>query len=267
MRLLLVEDSVRLRESLAEGLRREGYAVDVACDGEEGLWFATHHPYDVIVLDIMLPKLDGLSLLRRLRDGHDEHARAHVLLLTARDTVEDRVTGLRSGADDYLVKPFAFEELLARIEALVRRSNHAKNPLLRIDDLEIDTIARKATRNGREIELAAREYALLQFLALRRGQVVSRPEIESHLYDEQSERMSNVIDAAVYSLRKKIDVPGRVSLIRTRRGMGYVMQASSERTAQDDAPESELRESDRGGTEPGDLRARELEAGDLEMGA
>jgi len=232
-----VEDSPRLQRSLSLGLRREGYAVDVAGDGGEALWRATHHPYDVIILDIMLPALDGLSVLRKLRQTPGEVGTAHVLLLTAKDTVEDRVTGLRAGADDYLVKPFSFDELLARVEALIRRRHHAKNPVVSIGDLEIDTAARRVMRGGREIELAAREYALLQFLALRRGQVISRTEIESHLYDEQSERMSNVIDAAVYSLRKKIDLPGRPSLIQTRRGLGYVLQEPAADAQQpDNAP-------------------------------
>ena len=234
MRLLLVEDSPRLQRSLSTGLRREGYAVDVTGDGGEGLWCATHHPYDVIILDIMLPTMDGLEVLRKLRRSAGDAGGAHVLLLTAKDTVDDRVTGLRAGADDYLVKPFAFDELLARVEALVRRRHHAKNPTLVVDDLEIDTASRKVARGGREIELAAREYSLLQFLALRRGQVISRTEIESHLYDEQSERMSNVIDAAVYSLRKKIDVPGRPSLIQTRRGLGYVLQEPAAQPAADE---------------------------------
>jgi DNA-binding response OmpR family regulator len=225
--LLLVEDSVRLQRSLSTGLRKEGYAVDVTGDGAEGLWYATRNPYDAIVLDVMLPTLDGLTLLRRLRASGGQGADAHVLLLTAKDTVEDRVTGLRSGADDYLVKPFAFDELLARIEALTRRRHNAKNPVIAVDDLWIDTAARTVTRGGRAIELAAREYALLQFLALRQGQVVSRSQIEAHLHDERSELMSNVIDAAVYALRKKIDAPGRPSLIQTRRGMGYVLRPTA----------------------------------------
>lgn len=226
MRILLAEDSQRLQRALSTGLRREGCAVDLAGDGNSALWHATHHPYDVIILDLMLPGMDGLEVLRRLREaGGENGADTNVLVLTARDSVSDRVTGLRAGADDYLVKPFAFEELLARIQALVRRRHNVRNPTITIDDLSIDTAARKVTRGGQEIELAAREYALLEFLALRSGQVVSRSEIESHLYDEQADLMSNVIDAAVYALRKKIDAPGRPSFIQTRRGMGYMLQS------------------------------------------
>ena len=226
MRILLAEDSQRLQRALSTGLRREGCAVDIAGDGQSALWHATHHPYDVIILDLMLPGIDGLEVLRQLREaGPDKGGDANVLVLTAKDTVADRVSGLRAGADDYLIKPFAFEELLARIQSLVRRRHNVKKPVISIDDLAIDTAARRVTRGGQEIELAAREYSLLEFLALRAGQVVSRSEIESHLYDEQADLMSNVIDAAVYALRKKIDAPGKPSLIQTRRGMGYMLQA------------------------------------------
>jgi DNA-binding response OmpR family regulator len=183
------------------------------------------------VLDLMLPNVDGLSVLKQLREGGGEAADAHVLVLTARDTIADRVTGLRAGADDYLVKPFAFEELLARIEALVRRRHGAKNPKLVVADLVIDSASRSVNRAGRTIELSAREYRLLEFLAMRQGQIVSRSEIEAHLYDEQAEIMSNVIDAAVYSLRKKIDDPGQPSLIQTRRGLGYTLSAPSAASA------------------------------------
>jgi DNA-binding response OmpR family regulator len=224
MRVLLIEDSERLQRSVATGLRKAGYAVDVSGDGNEGLWYARSNAYDVIVLDLMLPGLDGLTLLRRLRQsGRD----AHVLILTAKDTVEDRVVGLRAGADDYLIKPFAFDELLARVQALARRQHWVKNPQVTIGGLRIDTSARTVWRGERQIELSAREYAVLEYLLLRQGQVVTRPEIEQHVYDERAELMSNVVDAAVYSLRKKIDVPGEPSLIQTRRGIGYVMQATS----------------------------------------
>jgi DNA-binding response OmpR family regulator len=228
LRVLLVEDSQRLQRSLSTGLRKEGYAVDAVGDGAEGFWYATHHAYDVIILDLMLPSLDGLSILKKLRNcGDDRAAAAHVLVLTAKDAVNDRVAGLKAGADDYLVKPFAFDELLARLEALTRRRHQLKNPTLCIDDLIIDTAARTVRRGADVIELSAREFALLHFFALRQGQVINRSEIESHLYDENAELMSNVIDAAVYSLRKKIDVPGRSSLIQTRRGMGYVLQGGT----------------------------------------
>jgi DNA-binding response OmpR family regulator len=220
MRLLLVEDSERLRRSVSEGLRRSGYAVDTAADGEEGLHLGRTENYDVIVLDIMLPKIDGLEVLKRLRDAEKN---THVLLLTARDAVPDRVAGLRAGADDYLIKPFAFDELLARIEALVRRQHDQKHPRIRVGAIEIDTTARLVRRGGNSIVLAPREYALLEYLALRRGQVVSRTEIEDHIYGMAADVMSNVVDSAVCALRRKIDDEGP-SLIQTRRGMGYVLQ-------------------------------------------
>ena len=222
MRVLLVEDSERLRHSIGTGLRRAGYAVDTTGDGEEGLWYALGNEYDVIVLDLMLPKLDGLSLLCRLRESGKD---THVLILTARDTVEDRVLGLRTGSDDYLVKPFAFDELLARVEALVRRAHGVKRPVIRVGDLEIDPAARAVKRSGAAIDLPPREFALLEYLAVRQGSVVTRAEVEAHVYDEHAEPMSNVVDAAIYALRKKIDRPGGQSLIHTRRGIGYVLQA------------------------------------------
>ena len=224
MRVLLVEDSERLRRSVGTGLRRAGYAVDDVSDGEEGLWRARGNEYDVIVLDLMLPKLDGLSVLRDLRAGGID---THVLILTARDAVEDRVCGLGAGADDYLVKPFAFEELLARVQALARRQHGIKRAVLRIGDLELDSTRRTLSRQGAAIDLPPREFALLEYLAMRRGQVVSRSQIEAHIYDDQAEPMSNVVESAVYALRKKIDPPGGRSFIQTRRGMGYVLDADA----------------------------------------
>ena len=219
MRILLVEDSTRLQTYVAKGLRRHGFAVDVAPDGEEGLFLAASGDYDVIVLDLMLPKLDGLSLLRQLRS---QNIGTHVLILTAKDTVDDRVKGLDDGADDYLIKPFAFEELVARIQALLRRSYGAKTPSLIFDDLEINMSLRRATKAGNPLDLRPREYSLLEFLALRSGEVVSRTEIECHIYDERVSPMSNVVDSAICSLRKMIDTPGGPSWIQTRRGMGYI---------------------------------------------
>ena len=221
MRVLLVEDSERLQRSVGTGLRKAGYAVDVTGDGEEGLWYARSNDYDVIVLDLMLPGLDGLSLLRRLRDAGKG---THVLLLTAKDTVEDRVRGLQTGADDYLVKPFAFDELLARVQALARRAHGVKRPVLRIGDLELDTVRKVVSRDGTLLDLPPRDFALLEYLAMRQGQVVTRSEIESHIYDDQVEPMSNVVEAAIYSLRKRLDRPGAAPLIHTRRGMGYVLE-------------------------------------------
>jgi DNA-binding response OmpR family regulator len=220
MRLLLVEDSPRLQRTLQAALRKSGYAVDAAGDGEEALWLATTHEYVAIVLDIMLPRRDGLSVLAELRRRGKS---THVLLLTARDTVADRVQGLRAGADDYLVKPFALEELLARIEALCRRACGTAQNELRVGDLEIDPVARRVRRAGQPIELTAREYSLLEYLARRRGHIVSRTEIEGQIYDGQVEPMSNVVDSAICVLRKKLGSASEIPLIHTRRGLGYVL--------------------------------------------
>ena len=220
MRVLLVEDFQLLRESLSQGLREAGYALDSAADGEEGLWYAQSNPYDVLILDLMLPKLDGLSLLRKLRE---KNAETHVLILTARDAPEDRVRGLDLGADDYLVKPFVFAELLARVRALVRRKYQVKAPVIRVADLEVDTSARLVRRAGRNIELSPREYVFLEFLAARAETVVTRSDIWDHLYDFNSEADSNVVEVFIAHLRKKIEAPGRPRLIHTRRGHGYVL--------------------------------------------
>lgn len=225
MRVLLVEDSERLVNSLQRGLTKAGFALDIARDGEEGLWLAESHDYDVIVLDLMLPKLDGMGLLRRLRGRRKA---TNVLILTARDTVDDRVHGLEEGADDYLTKPFHLKELIARVRALARRGYGTRNPRLVVGDLRIDTASRAVSRGGEIIDLRPREYALLEFLALRHGEVVSRTEIEEHIYDDRTEAASNVVDSAVCLLRKKIDRPGEPSLIRTRRGMGYMLTAPGE---------------------------------------
>jgi DNA-binding response OmpR family regulator len=220
MRILLVEDYEPLRKSLLRGLREAGYAVDATGDGEEGAWYTRSGDYDVIVLDLMLPKLDGLTILQQLRSKGNA---ANVLILTAKDTLADRVRGLNLGADDYLVKPFAFEELLARIGALVRRKYESKSPLVRVADLEIDTGAHTVRRAGKLVELTSREYALLEYLAQRAGQVVSRTDIWEHIYDFAAELNSNVIDVYIRSLRKKLEQDGLPPLIHTRRGMGYML--------------------------------------------
>jgi DNA-binding response OmpR family regulator len=221
MRILLVEDSQRLQKSIGKALRKSGYTIDISGNGEDGLWLAETNDYDAIILDIMLPKLDGLTLLRRLRKGG---RKAGVLLLTAKDTVEDRVGGLQMGADDYLVKPFALEELLARVQVLCRRQYGNATNRITLDDLEIDLNARCAVRAGQPLKLNAREFMLLEYLAQRRGQIVSRSEIETHIYNDESELMSNVVDSAVCVLRRKLALPGRPQMIHTRRGMGYVLQ-------------------------------------------
>jgi len=221
MRALVVEDYAPIRTAVTEGLVENGFAVDSAADGEEGLWLAETNPYDVVVLDIMLPKLDGLGLLKRLRAHGSTVA---ILMLTAKDTVEDRVCGLDLGADDYLVKPFAFAELLARVRALVRRRYDTRAPTIQIDDLEVDTAKRLVRRRAEAITLSAREYALLEYLAMRAGELVTRTEIWEHVYDFHSEAHSNVVDVYVGYLRKKLGTP---QLIHTRRGQGYVLGGSA----------------------------------------
>lgn len=220
MRILLIEDSVRLRRSLSDGLKKAGYVTDMTGDGSEGLWLAESHDYDVIILDLMLPGMDGLTLLTKLRQKQNG---VHVLILSARDTVDDRVMGLSKGADDYMVKPFAFEELLARVQALVRRRYGVKQNQITIGDLIIDLDKKTVFCMNTEIELPPREYALLELLALRKGSVVSRQEIEEHIYDEHVEPASNVVDAAICSLRKRFDQAGQAPLIKTKRGQGYLI--------------------------------------------
>ena len=223
MRILLVEDSERLRRSLAELFRGAGFAIDMTGDGEEGWWHAEQTNYDVIVLDIMLPGLDGLSLLQRLRDSGKT---THVLLLTARDGVDDRVKGFRLGADDYLVKPFATEELLARVQALCRRAYGLKKNIISVGPLSIDLSLRKATLADTDLPLKPREFRILEYLALRRDQVVSRLEIESHLYDEEKEIASNAVNSAISVLRKHLESEGHAELIQTLRGHGYLLSSS-----------------------------------------
>jgi DNA-binding response OmpR family regulator len=220
MRVLVVEDYEPLARSVTQGLREAGYAVDLSADGEEGLWYAESNAYDAIVLDLMLPKVDGLEVLRRLRQKKNPAA---VLILTARDRVEDRVTGLDAGADDYLVKPFEFTELLARLRAVIRRRYQVQDSVIRVADLEVDTGARVVKRAGAAVALSAREYALLEYLALRQGQIVTRAEIWEHVYDFASDPSSNVVDVYIGYLRKKLDQDRDPKLIQTRRGQGYLL--------------------------------------------
>ena len=222
MRLLVVEDHPSLARSIAAGLRDEGYAVDLTFDGEEGQHLAETNPYDAIVLDMMLPKRDGWSILSALRRNN---VKTPVICLTAQDGVEDRVRGLDHGADDYLTKPFAFEELVARLRALVRRSHAETSSVIAVGDLEID-LARKVARRGeKSIELSAREFALLQYLAHRHDEVVSRTDIWEHIYDQHDEVSSNVVDVYIGYLRSKIDKDFPTKLIQTRRGQGYMLSA------------------------------------------
>ncbi|MCW5553947.1 MAG: response regulator transcription factor [Verrucomicrobiae bacterium] len=216
MRILVVEDEPRLLRNLAKALREEGYAVDTAEAGDDGLFKAETYDYDAIVLDIMLPGLDGWEVLDRLR----KQKRTPVLMLTARDAPKDRVRGLDTGADDYLIKPFDLDELLARLRALIRRSAGQVRPALQVGDVRIDTRARAVTRAGQPIVLTAREYAILEYLALHRGKVVSRTELYEHLFDESDDTLSNLLDVHVFGIRKKL---GR-DLVTTRRGQGYCVE-------------------------------------------
>ena len=220
MRILIVEDTAALARSLAQGLSEEGFAVDVAGDGEEGLHFATEIPYDAIVLDRMLPTLDGLAILQELRR---RGRKAPVLLLTALGQVQDRVDGLDAGADDYLVKPFAFEELLARVRALVRRRHGQAQNALQLGPLRLELAARVADVGGAPLDLSARAFALLELLALEPGRTFSRTEITARIYDEESDRDSNVIDVFVARLRRKLDAAGLrgAEVVVTLRGAGY----------------------------------------------
>jgi two-component system, OmpR family, response regulator len=220
MRLLIAEDDSKLARSLERGLRAEGYAVDVVENGDEALVNARVYDYDAIVLDVMLPGTDGLSVCRALR----EHERwAPVLVLTARDGVGDRIRGLDAGADDYLVKPFDFGELLARIRALLRRGRPERPALLTVGDLEVDPATRSVTRAGRRVALSAREFALLEYLARNAGRVIGRAELLDHVWDMNYTGSGNVVDVYVGYLRRKLEQPFGRPLIRTERGAGYVL--------------------------------------------
>ena len=223
MRILVVEDFAILRGAIAMGLQEAGYAVDEAAEGETALWHASNNPYDVIVLDLMLPKIDGLAVLKRLRTQGN---RSHVLILTAKDTPEDRVTGLDSGADDYLIKPFAFAELLARVRALVRRGYDLKSTRIRVGDLTVETTTRSVERDGIAVELSAREYALLEYLMLNKGKIISRVDISERVWSLNFDTTTNVIDVYISYLRKKIDKNFSPKLLHTIVGMGYVLRES-----------------------------------------
>jgi DNA-binding response OmpR family regulator len=224
MRILVVEDHPTLARSIAGGLRDEGYAVDLTFDGEEGLHMAQKNPYDAIVLDMMLPKKDGWAILSTLRESG---AKTPVICLTAQDAVDDRVKGLNLGADDYLTKPFAFEELVARVRAMIRRGHDKPSSVLTVGDLEIDLARKCVRRSGKSIDLSAREFALLQYLAHRKDQVVSRTDIWEHIYDQYDEVASNVVDVYIGYLRNKIDRDFDRKVIHTRRGQGYMLSAQA----------------------------------------
>ncbi len=221
MRLLVIEDYAPLANSVCQGLREAGYAVDLARDGTEGLALAMGGPYDALVLDVMLPGVDGFEVLKAIRAANKPIA---VVLLTARDAVKDRVQGLDLGADDYLVKPFAFEELLARVRSVIRRRYQTVGRTLTVADLAVEVSSRAVSRAGKPVTLSAKEFALLEYLLSRRGEVVTRGEIWDHVYDFASEPSSNVVDVYIGYLRKKIDQGHDVKLIHTRRGLGYVLE-------------------------------------------
>ncbi|WJW75405.1 response regulator transcription factor [Thiohalobacter sp. IOR34] len=218
MRLLLVEDEAALREQLAERLRAAGYAVDLAADGEEGLYLAREYPLDIAVIDLGLPGLSGLEIIRRLRaEGRD----LPILILTARGRWQDKVEGLEAGADDYLVKPFEVEELLARLRALLRRSGGWASPRLRCGPIELDTGSQQVSVDGRPVELTAYEYRTLEYLMLHAGEVVSKTRLTEHLYEQDYDRDSNVIEVFIGRLRRKLDPDGSLAPIETVRGRGY----------------------------------------------
>ena len=222
MRILLAEDDRQLRESIARGLREASYAVDDAPDGDRAIYLAAVNEYDAIILDIVLPGKDGLEVCRAIRR---KGVHAPILMLTARDTVEDKITGLDAGADDYLTKPFDFGELLARLRALVRRRGDVLPGELSVADLVVDTRRHSARRGKREITLTTKEYALLEHLVRNAGRIVSRAEINAHVWDDNHDPFSNLIDVYVSRLRRKVDGGERVALISTRRGVGYMLSA------------------------------------------
>ncbi len=224
MRILLVEDDERIASFVSKGLRENAYAVDIAPDGEEGLYLASINRYDAIILDVMLPVKDGFTVCRELRK---DNIKTPVLMLTARDAIDDKIFGLDSGADDYLTKPFEFRELLARLRALLRRGAEVRPPKIIIGDLEIDTVAQKVRRGGREIFLTTKEYALLEYLAREKGKVLGRAAIAEHVWDENFDAFSNLIDVYIRRLRSKMDEGFEVQLIHTRRGAGYVLEENA----------------------------------------
>jgi len=222
MRILVVEDEPRLANVIAKGLRENSYAVDVAEDGDAALYQASINDYDLIVLDVLLPRRDGFEVSRALRGRGNA---TPILMLTARATVDDRVSGFDAGADDYLTKPFSFREFLARVRALLRRDSQLRPDVFQLDDLIVDSASHRVSRAAREIELTAKEYALLEFLARHAGQLVSRTEIAAHVWDDSFDPFSNTIEVYMNRLRKKIDDLHTVKLLHTRRGEGYILES------------------------------------------
>lgn len=235
MRLLLVEDDARIARFVAKGLREQAYAVDVTGTGEEALYQAAVNTYDLVILDVMIPAPDGFAVCRELRKTGQ---RMPILMLTARDAVEDRIAGLDHGADDYLTKPFEFRELLARLRALLRRSGELRPEKIAVADLVLDTGAQTAKRAGRQIILTAKEYALLEYLARNAGRVVRRAEIAEHVWDETFDPFSNLIEVYINRLRRKIDANSAKPLVHTRRGVGYVLGTAADLPDAEEADEA-----------------------------
>lgn len=221
MRILVIEDEKKIADFIKRGLKEEGYAVDAAFDGENGLFMAKTNEYDLIILDLMLPKMNGIAVCRKLRE---EKNPAPVIMLTAKDTVKDKVAGLDSGADDYLTKPFAFEELLARVRAILRKADSGQPTKLKVADLELDLYTHKVHRAGKEIVLTAKEYALLEYLMRNAGSIVTRTMISEHVWDIDFDTFTNVIDVYINYLRNKIDAGHSKKLIQTIRSRGYILK-------------------------------------------
>lgn len=221
MRILLIEDNNALRNALEQYLREAEYIVDSAATGDEGLWAASENPYDAILLDLMLPKMDGMEILRRLRAKENP---VHILVISARDGLEDRLEALDAGADDYLVKPFPLSEALARLRALLRRSFVKKSPVMQLADTQLDPARRIVRRGARIIDLTALEYRMLEYFFYRAGEVISRTEIWEHVFEDGSGGSSNTVDVYIGYLRKKLTLEGESNLIQTRRGQGYILE-------------------------------------------
>lgn len=222
MKILIIEDDLSISEILKKGLEEEGFMTDIANDGEEGLYFISEFVYDAIILDLSLPKIDGLDILKIIRDKENK---TPVLILTARSEISDKIKGLNIGADDYLTKPFDFNEFLARINALIRRSKHKASPIIKLDNLEININEKTVKRNGENITLSSKEYNLFEYFVMNIGRVISRNEILEHVYSSEFESDSNIIDVYISYLRNKIDKNSETKLIKTVRGHGYIISA------------------------------------------